>query len=167
MTTKQKIILVIWFYVGWFGCVFFGKWQLGEWSLVFPGVAFILLIKDKAATKYQVIALFLSAIVGIVFDTLALRLGLISFPDPALAFVPLWLTSMWLLFSAMIPVSHALFKSNLLLAAILGAIFGPLSYYSGEAFEVFAFSSSKAILIFAIFWGVCFPAIHYIYRKLT
>lgn len=167
MTTKQKVFLVIWFYVGWFGCVFFGKWQLAEWSLIFPSVALLLLITSKAATKKQVMVLLLSAVVGLVFDALALRFGLISFPNPAITFVPLWLISMWLLFTTMVPVSHGLFKSNLLLAALLGAVFGPLSYYSGEAFEVFSFSNTKAIVIYAIFWGIYFPAIHYIYRKLT
>lgn len=165
MTLRQKTALILWFYVGWFGCIFFAKWQISRWSLVFPLLPFVFLLKFKLLGIKEVGFLFGISIIGIIFDWIVFRLNVVSFPGHSSMFIPLWLDAMWFLFSTVVPLSHALFKSKLWLAVVLGALLGPLSYFSGISFEVLAFQNQSALIVYAAFWGIYFPVIHYFYGK--
>lgn len=166
MNKTQKIILFLWFYLGWFGCVFFAKWNIEIYSLVFPLIPFIFFLKFKWYDYKRLVLMLVSSIFGMLFDWGMYFFGFIKFSDQNPIFIPTWLVSMWFLFALILPLSHEVFKNRLVLAALLGAIFGPLSYYSGEAFQVLFVSGSIGFLIYTIFWGIYFPLIHHIYRKL-
>lgn len=166
MTKKQNVLLIFWFYLGWFGCVYFAKWNISQWSFVFPAVPFLFLVALKKLSFRALLFLALISLIGVGFDSLAYNFNLVSFHNHSSAFLPIWLLSMWFLFSTVVPLSHDLFKSKLWLAAILGAIFGPLSYYSGEAFDVLLFQNQSTIFVYALFWGCYFPMIHLFYRKM-
>lgn len=165
MTNRQSVALIIWFYLGWFGCIYFGQWQISNWSFVFPFLPMIYLYLSKLISTRQLVFLFASSLLGIGFDSAAYFFQLIQFPNQTATMIPTWLMAIWFLFATVFPLSHRVFKAKLILAAILGAVFGPLSYYSGEAFQALAFKSNQAIFIYAIFWGIYFPMMHYFYRK--
>lgn len=167
MSKKIMIALIVWFYLGWFGCIYFAKWGLENFSLLFPLFPFTYFLKAKLFSNKELIFFLGAAIVGILFDSSAYFAKLIQFENHQSGFIPVWLISMWFLFVSVLALSHAFFQSRLWLAAALGAVFGPLSYLSGEAFQVFSFTSQLSILIYAIFWAVYFPAMHYIYRKIA
>lgn len=165
MSTMQNLILFIWFYIGWFGCVFFSKWNLSVWSLVFALPPLLYFLFFQIISKRQFLLLLLLAFIGVVFDSIAYFFNLIHFTNHDLKIIPLWLVSMWLLFISVFPISHKIFNSKKTLASIVGMIAGPLSYYSGEAFEVLFFNTQITIIIYAVFWAFYFPIAHIIYRK--
>lgn len=165
ISTAAQAALVIWFYLGWFGCVYFAKWDLSIYTLIFPAIPFCYFAKIKLFKSKEIKLLIGAVIMGIAFDSLMHSLGLIQFSDHNSAGIPIWLVSMWLLFISIFPLSQALFKSKLWLAGILAAVFGPLSYLSGEAFDVLLFTSLFPILIYALFWGFYFPTMIFLYRK--
>ena len=165
MTQRQNIGLIVWYYLGWFGCVYFGRWGISNWSLIFPMMPMVYLLKSKTISIAQFLFLVKISMVGIIFDSAAYYFQWITFPNHQASVIPTWLVSMWLLFATIFPLSHRLFKTKLGLAAVLGAIVGPLSYYSGVAFESISFGHRNVLFIYAIFWGIYFPIVHYFYRK--
>jgi hypothetical protein len=150
-----KIIAFVWFHFAWFACVYLGLKGLSLVSLALPIVSFFLLSRIETLTKNKLKKLFLLAAIGIVFDFLAIRLEWITFPQHEGLF-PYWLLSMWLLFVAILPLTEFM-KNQLLVAAILGAIFGPLSYYSGNALGVLFMSGTITLIAYALFWSIYFP----------
>ncbi len=157
MTSQSNFFLFIWFYLGWFGCVYFAKWDLSIWSYVFPLIPVVFILKFNFLTKQKIMFLGLVSLVGTLFDLAIYRAGFIEFPNHSTFFVPHWLVSMWLLFASAFPISQNFLKQRLWLAALLGAVFGPLSYYSGQTLQVLAFKGQLAIPIYALFWGLLFP----------
>lgn len=147
----------VWANIGWFGCIYFAKTDFPWLSLVFPLFAWILIFKLETIKWAESLNLLLWATVGILFDGLVHHFGLIRFASQDTAFVPIWLVSMWLLFVAVFPLTRKLLSSKLLIAAVLGIIFGPLTYKSGEVFDVMYFTSSWTFAAFSIFWGLYFP----------
>ncbi|MGE0761793.1 MAG: DUF2878 domain-containing protein [Bdellovibrionales bacterium] len=167
MTKVQKYALILWFDLGWFGCVYLAKWALSPWSFIFPLVSWIILFFSKEATVKQMTLLFALAGFGALFDTAIHALDVIQFSNHESIFIPYWLVAMWFLFVSVLPATKELLQTRLWFAGCLGAILGPLSYFSGEAFQVLSFQNRFAILIYAVFWGIYFPVALYLYRKLT
>ncbi len=51
------------------------------------------------------------------------------------------------------------FRPALWFASLLGFALGPLSYQSGEMFQVLKFLSPLAFWIYAAFWALAFPLV--------
>ena len=154
----QKIIFSIWIYVGWFGCIYFGKMSWGIASFIFPIVSWVLMYR-LFKPRFQMIAqLLILCGVGLIFDSIAVHYNLIQMSTPAeIGWLPLWLISMWFLFVCSLPLLQSLFRKKYFLAAILGAVFGPLSYKAGAQFEVLTMTSTMSFIIYSLFWAVYMP----------
>lgn len=161
------MILVAWYYIGWFGCVFLGRAGYQWPCFLFPVVSFILLIwhlqrklSPPRNTIFQILAMAVGlASIGIGFDALMVnQQQLVFLQTQTLIFgLPGWMLAIWFLFAALLPVTVELLGSRLLLAAVLGAVFGPLSYKSGESLNVMSTFEPSALLCYALFWGLFFP----------
>jgi len=109
--------------------------------------------------------LILSAmLIGTAADTLFNVAGIISYAGgyPMFSFLaPLWITTMWGGFAATLNHSLAWLKDRPVLAFIMGAVFGPLSYMAGEKFEAVTFihGTLGTSLILGIFWGLAIPGL--------
>jgi hypothetical protein len=71
---------------------------------------------------------------------------------------PYWILAMWALFSTTLNLSMGWLKNSLVLASVMGAIFGPLSYVAGQrlgAIVLVDFVSSMVML--AIIWALVMP----------
>lgn len=151
-------LLVGVFYLGWFGSVFSVERNLQVYSLMFPLIGFFIVIfgKEFKNPSHFICAVFLTAL-GMAFDYLAALLGWISFqPVNQNGFLPIWLISIWLLFLSLWPVTQDLFKKRFLIAGILAFVMGPVSYLSGEKFQVLFLQSDLVALYYAIFWCLYF-----------
>lgn len=165
MSNQIKIGLVIWFYIGWFGCVFLAPSDFSQLSLIFPALPLLVFLKNHLLSRKQWQFLFLISTVGIIFDFCVFHWGFVKFNNHDSAFLPIWLIAIWLLFSTVFFASQNLFKEKVILASLLGFIFGPLSYLSGESFGVLVFTSPLTIWLYAIFWAAFFPGIHLMSRS--
>lgn len=159
MKNFEIFIVVVLFYVGWFGSAFLAQTTYSSLSLIFPLVLIGFLILRKHL-QIQGFAFALGIFsIGIAFDYSMLLFGFIQTQTQTLFSMPIWLISIWLLFSfSMIRLGNQL-RPPIWLAALLGFIMGPLSYKSGEVFHILSFSSQNTFLIYAIFWAMLFPAI--------
>lgn len=155
---SPKILLPIWAQLGWFGCVYFGKMNWGLASLVFPLVSWVLLNSSYGLNKQRTFRLLMLLIVGLAFDSTSAYFGLIQLNPPAeMGWLPLWLISLWLLFASTLPLLQSLFQSRYILAVLVGAVLGPLSYRAGAQFETLILNGTLATLIYALFWAGYIP----------
>lgn len=101
-------------------------------------------------------ALFL----GFLTDSLLLATGWIAYPNgqwiPGAA--PYWIIMMWVLFATTLNVSMRWLHGRPRLAALLGAVGGPVSYLAGAKIGAMTFvATAPAVVALAIAWGVAMP----------
>lgn len=104
---------------------------------------------------------------GLLFDSGLIRAGLASFaaPGPFPGFAPLWILALWGAFSLTFTQSLAYLQSRLWLAAVLGALGGPLAYLGAQRgwhAVVFAPPAWHALVWIGIAWGLATPALAWI-----
>lgn len=167
MKTKDFIFIAVLFYIGWFGSVFLARTDFSVAAFVFPLLLLgFFLFKKSFALKDLIFVIGISA-VGMIFDFLLLRAGLIKTSGQPIFLIPVWLISIWLLFALSVLKIGPKLHPPFWVSAALGGIMGPLSYKSGEYFQVLSFSSAQTFLIYAIFWALTFPLILKLSKRLV
>ena len=161
---KRTLINFIIFQVGWFSCVMsaaYGSPWIG--LVIVCGIVFAHLMSAQHPS-HEIQLLALAVVLGLIFDSLLVSSGWLRYPSgmvvPGIA--PYWILAMWALFSTTLNLSMGWLKSSLLLASVMGAVFGPLSYLAGQrlgAIELVNFGSSMIAL--AVIWAVVMPILIY------
>lgn len=151
--------------------------QAAWWLTVLGVVAGVPLLGPLMMTIYMVsdhfsltkgkseVLLILSAILlGTLADSVFASTGFLSYAGgyatfPGLA--PLWISIMWGGFAATLNHSLAWIKGKPVLALLLGAIFGPLSYLAGSRFDAIQFNYDMTItmIVLGLFWGLAVPGL--------
>lgn len=115
-----------------------------------------------ASSRPSVEARLLAAAValGLAADSALLATGWIDYPNghwaPGLA--PYWIVSLWALFATTLNVSMRWMRGRFVLAALFGAIGGPLSYLAGARLGAMTFVETvPAVTALAIGWAVAMP----------
>ena len=103
--------------------------------------------------------LLMCGLVGFCFDTLLMTAGLFAprpylFPHP---FSPPWMVVLWLNLATTLNVSLGWLHKRPLLAALLGGIGGPLSYYGGAKLGAAAVPTYSALLVLVVGWAIVTP----------
>lgn len=167
MKTKDFIFIAVLFYVGWFGSVFIALTDFALASLIFPLLLLVFLLLKKSFGLKDLIFVIGISIVGIVFDFFMVHFGFVSIFGQLSLLIPIWLVSIWFLFAlSMVKLAPKL-QPPFLIATALGGIMGPLSYKSGEYFQVLLFTTDQTFLIYAIFWAIAFPIILKLSKRLV
>jgi hypothetical protein len=146
------------FYIGWFGAVYFAKWGHPAASVLFPIALLAFQIWKKILKPKKIYWAIAIATFGAAFDGLMLYSGQLVSPL-TYSIIPVWLISLWFLFSFSMMSLGVRFALPIWLLSLMGAVFGPLSYKSGEIFDVLKFSSESAIWIYGLFWMFIFPGV--------
>ena len=151
----STVFTFIWFYLGWFGCIYLANKPNEFLCFLFPLVAFLwLFFKDKK--NLQELALLLGlTLVGISFDFASLQIGVIQLHHQRI--FPLWLVSLWLLYASSIPSMAKFLGSRPWLSALLGGIGGPLCYFYGKAFDLMSFTNNWSVAVYILFWSIYTP----------
>ncbi len=154
----MKAVIAVWANLAWFGCVFAALWDWPAAALLFAAGTWALLAWRGLITKDIAYRLLILAMVGIAFDGIAHRMGLIRYADAPWFHVPIWIVGLWLHFAALIPFLRGVVGKNMAVAALLGAVLGPLSYLSGARFGVMFMDGQSAVLVYGLFWAMYFPS---------
>jgi hypothetical protein len=107
--------------------------------------------------------LFAVGTFGFVVDTLQASAGLYTFSAtsdlPWLC--PPWMVALWMLFAATLNGSMEWLAGRYRLAAVLGALCGPLSYLAGGRLGAIALSSDTTLSlgVIAVVWALVMPAL--------
>ena len=157
------------FQIGWFACVLGGAHNL-PWLGSFAVLVVVALHLWRAVQPTREAALVLSAgAIGAVFESTLVFLGLMSYPSGTViaGTAPHWLIAMWMLFATTLNVSLRWLRGRWLLAALLGAVFGPLTYYGGAKLGGMSFENVRlALVALAAGWACWMPLLSWLSEHL-
>lgn len=156
---KISLLLnIIGFQLCWAACVIGGT----QWAAVCVPLFFCWHWTQRKPGELWLIALI--TLGGSLFDSLLLNLNLMAFPDHDGALIPLWLMLLWSAFAATLRHSMAWLLQKPLLAALLGGIAAPWSYYAGSLFDVIELTAPVLVLI-AVAWALLLAALSLYWRE--
>lgn len=175
MSTIRQLFNFTAFQAGWFACVLSaaaGRPWIG-FLVVLAVVVIHLGLTRWAGGELRLI---LSAmILGLFVDTLLLASGWVSYPPISYPaglglenLAPYWIISMWALFATTINFSLGWLRGRLMLAVILGAAGGPLSYVAGTKLGAMQLLEPvSAVMALAGAWGLAMPALILLAKHFT
>jgi len=166
----RKIINLTLFQTAWFAAVLGaanGVPWLGPLVMV-PVMAVHLSLTDDRQGELKL--LLAAGVLGFLYDTALVTAGVFSpllhlLPHPL---SPPWMIGLWMNFAATLNVSMVWLRGRYLLAAVFGAIGGPLAYYSGAKLGATeALPSLNGMLLLAVGWAVMTPVLVWLARVFT
>ena len=159
-TVRQKIANFVLFQLGWFACIYGGASGHVAASVLFS-LTLVAISVWQTPFKKNLLELFIKiGLYGLVGDTLLLQLGLLQFnsPVPFTFLSPIWMVSLWILFASTLNQSMAWLSGKPLMGALLGAIFGPLSYIAGVEMGAANWGNRlQAIVLIGLIWAIGMP----------
>ena len=145
----------------WFACILGasgGQPWIGTVSAL-VWIAWVLANHDHWPRELGVV-LFAGAI-GLVADLVLIRFGGLHYVglEPGALPGPHWIVALWMSFGTSLNVSFAWMHGRPLVAAILGAVFGPLAYVGGRKLGAVTFGppDTEPLLWLAAVWGIAMP----------
>ncbi len=148
------------FQCGWFACVLGAAWS---WPAAGTAIALAIVVAHVAlatAPGREGALVLAAGAFGAVFDSALVAAGLVGYTSGTVLpqAAPAWIVAMWLLFA--ITLNHSLrwLRHRDTLAAMLGAIGGPLAFLAGERLGAVVFPErTAALLALAAGWALALP----------
>lgn len=157
------------FQAGWFSCVLGaanGVPWLGLLTVILI-VALHIRTADQPANELRLLAL--CVVIGLACDSLLVASDWVRYPNGMLFsnIAPYWILAMWALFSTTLNYSMGWLKSSLVLASVMGAVFGPLSYLAGQRLgAIELLEPLYSVLALALIWATVMPTLVYVTTQL-
>lgn len=151
----NKILNLGIYQIIWFLCVL---WENKGALFALPLLVLHLWLSPHKKADLKMMALLLAG--GALVDGALHYFGYIRFNVPALP-IPLWLAVIWLALATLPHHGLAWFKGRPTLSVVLGAMGGALAYGAGVRIGAAAFTGTwlSSMILFAILWGLIFPAV--------
>jgi len=158
---RSALINLILYQTGWFACVL-GAAGGRPWAGA--GVALVLVAVHLALVrdlKREAQLLLAAAALGLALDSLQLNLGVFRYPSgtPLAGLAPPWIVVLWLQFATLLHFGLRWMAGRYRLAALLGFVGGPLSFWGGERLGAIEFASPAAYLALACVWSAAMPTL--------
>ena len=160
ISVNDKLINFAVFQVVWFASVLAGgtSWHWLATLLIAMAVTWQWSRADYPGR--EMVLVMLALLVGILWDSYLVKQGVTSYSHGQLSpeFAPHWIVALWALFATTLNLSLRWLRKSLWLAALFGAIGGPLAYLAGSKLGSVSFSSTgSAMLVLALGWAVFTP----------
>ena len=159
-TRARQLANFVVFEAAWFACILGVAHGEPAWGTAAVGaaIAWHLAISARPATELALIAIL--GVIGLVAESLVLAQGHVAYPNGQLFawLAPYWLVALWAELGMALNVTLRWLKRKPLLAAALGALFGPLSFLGGVRLGGARFIDEPAALVtLAIEWALLMP----------
>lgn len=146
--------------VAWSACVLGGANDraLAGTLVAAAVIALHLAFAKRAAPEALLIAA--ASVIGLLWDSALIAIGLFTYPSGALApgLAPYWMVALWAVFATSLNLSMGFLKGRLWLAALVGAVGGPLSYAAGGRLGGLEMSEPMLALgVQGLGWAVLLP----------
>jgi len=154
--------------LGWFACVLSAAKGFPLMGVVFVLVLIASHIIRAPQPLPELKLIGITALIGAVWESVLVAVGLLSYPSGMLVhgLAPYWLIALWALFAAQFNTTYIWLKSKLAVAALLGAITGPVSFHAGAALGALKFEKSwPAAPALALGWACLLPLIAVLSRQ--
>jgi hypothetical protein len=157
------LLNILGFQIGWFACVLGGANQLPWLGVLISCLVIFIHLSRTPDRAFECKFLGVAVIIGIIFDGIPQSLGWITFspvtfwPD---VLPPPWMIMLWALFASTMNISLSWLHDRKVLAMFIGAVAGPLSYWSGARLGALQLSNpSAAIIYLSIGWAAIVPVL--------
>jgi hypothetical protein len=159
-TRTMQVLNFVLFEAAWFAGILgaaHGRPLLGTLTVA-AVIAWHLSVSARPAIEARLVAAALAT--GVVFETLCVQLGDVRFTSgqPLAQFPPYWMIALWGLLAIALNVTMRWMKGRWWLAALMGAVAGPMSYAAGVRLGAAAFlDAGAALTTLAIGWALLMP----------
>ncbi|ASL47243.1 hypothetical protein bAD24_III07605 [Burkholderia sp. AD24] len=147
---------------GWFVCVLSAARGAGWIGMTFAACAVVWHLTRVSEPQREARLLAMTVCVGMIWESVLVYAGLLVYPSGTVidGFAPYWMSALWALFAIQFNVVFAWLRARPVLAAVLGALAGPLSFRAGAALGAVHFNRPLAAWIaLALGWAVLLPAL--------
>jgi hypothetical protein len=156
----RVLINFVAYQIAWFACVLGGAHDLPWVGVAVTAVAVAIHLALVPSPARDALLILAVAAIGALWDGLLAGFGLLEYPSgmilPWLA--PVWIIAMWAGFATLLHVALRWLLPYRWLAALLGAVGGPLAYYAGMRLGAVNFPDPVAALaVLAAGWSVLMP----------
>ena len=159
----KLVINLVGFYAGWFACVLGAAGGHGWLGVAVFAALLALHLGLQRSRKAELLLAVAACGLGLVLESALIAAGVYT-PKRLLLPAPLadvWLIAMWGNFALLQNASLRGLQAHLRLAAVLGALGGPLAFYSGERLGALALSRPLvwSLLALAAVWALAVPCL--------
>ncbi|AXT40480.1 DUF2878 domain-containing protein [Alteromonas sp. BL110] len=165
-TVVLKVANFAWFQAIWWLVILFQN------SAVLPVLGLLLIWIVFSPKRVEDIKLMSAVfLLGTVVDALLTLSGLFIFnqTEVLVSFwpIPIWLSLLWAAFAGTVYHSLTAFNGRMMIAAVVGAVFAPLSYIAGAEFGAVELGASVMLsyIFIALVWSVIFPLCFYLSNR--
>jgi hypothetical protein len=168
----RTIFNVIGTQIGWFACAIGAAKGMPWIGLVAVAIYLALYLYWSENRAGELRLMFLVGVIGMVIDSLNKTFGLLHYAGDSLAIAwlaPLWIVALWLEFATMLNTSLVWLQGRYFIAAVMGAICGPLSYLGGVRLGALSLLQSKTftVVMLGIIWGMAVPSLTWLAKRLA
>ena len=154
------------FQLGWFACIIGAANHQVFWPVVITLIYLTIHIARSNQPSLEMGLLFKATLYGVSADSLVSLSGFLIFEDawPSSYLSPVWMWVLWALVASTINGSLSWLRGRPILAAVLGAIAGPMSYEAGIRMGAGAWGPQGQVgglILLAIVWGAAMPLFLY------
>lgn len=150
-----SIGLWIWFQLGWWLCIFAERLKSG------PILILVLALSGGLGWRYfrfwiRSPLFYGSLLIGLLFDGTCLAFDVMKAEGQSGLFgphLPYWLMAMWFHFVALAPLMLPMAEWKRPYRILLGALMGPLTYWSGNQLQVLTLQGFESLFILGVFWA--------------
>ncbi|MGB5258377.1 MAG: DUF2878 domain-containing protein, partial [Woeseiaceae bacterium] len=128
-------------------------------TLVIAVAAFVHIARSEDR-QHEIRLLALAAVIGLFWESALVSAGLVQYGTQSLlpGIAPFWIVAMWVLFATTLNVGMRWLRKSAIVAALAGAIGGPLSFVAGEKAGAVTFpDASTALFAIGLGWAVFLP----------
>jgi Protein of unknown function (DUF2878) len=153
---------------GWFACVLSAAHGSPTIGVMVVAVLLVLHLSHVARPRQECRFLGVVLLTGAIWESLLVRLDLLGYPSGLIigGFAPAWIVALWALFGGQFNTTYTWLKRRPALAALLGAVAGPLSFRAGAALGAVHLNRPLiTTLTLAAGWAVMLPLLAVVSRR--
>ena len=162
---KENLINLALYEAGWFACVLGAAWGQGGAGAALAGSLLLIHLALAQDRRSEVQIVVFCGTVGFVLDSAQSLTGRLSFSgpflDPYATLAPVWVMMLWLQLGTTLRFSLGWLSRRYLLAAVLGAMGGPVAFLAGERLGATTWGEPRWLtaLSLAAVWCLATPLI--------
>ena len=157
---KALVLNLSLFKAGWLASVLGAAAMLPVAGAAMVGVAVIVHLLRTENSQGELRLLGFAALLGFGWESLLVTTGLVQYSTGSLlpGLAPYWIVGMWVLFATTLNIGMRWLRKNIAVAAIAGAVGGPMSFLAGERAGAVSFPDpSLSLLVIGLGWAVLLP----------
>ena len=148
------------FKIGWLACILLAAAGKPALATLAVAVVVVLHLARAPVPVKEALLLAIAGLIGLGWESLVVFSGLIEYPAISSAYplAPFWIVAMWVLFATTINHGLKWIKRHWAIAALAGAVGGPMAFYGGAAMGAAQFSEpALALAVIGAGWAVLLP----------